>query len=210
MPPPDDRERASAQGDNLAMRVSDADREVVLGRLREHTVAGRLSAEELGERSAAVLAARTRGQLEAVTVDLPSAAEPALEGPTGLPAGADGPGRSWSVGVMSRATIGGRWRPRATIWAVAVMGSCRVDLRQAIVERAEVTIRALALMGSVEVLLPAGVEADLAGIPIMGMKRLRLAPGTTSAPWRAHVHALPCMGTVSVRSKRATALRRRL
>ena len=208
-PRPKGHERGVEPEAGAAMRVSDVEREVMLGRLREHTIAGRLSTEELGQRSEAVLAARTRGELEATVVDLPST-EPST--PAALPAprpGSGGGGRSWSIGVMSCSSLRGRWRPRDTIWAVAVMGSCTVDLREALVAGAEVTIRALALMGSVEVLLPPGVDADLAGIPIMGMKRLRLAPGPPSASWRAHVHAVPCMGTVSVRSKRATGAWRR-
>jgi len=212
--PPNGHERAFEPGAGAAMRVSDAEREVVLDRLREHTIAGRLSTEELGERSTAVLAARTRSELDAAVADLPTS-EPSTPAtsqvsPTGLqvsPTGSGARGRSWSIGVMSSSSLRGRWRPRETVWAVAVMGSCTVDLREAIVDGAAVTVRALALMGSVEVLLPPGVEADLTGIPIMGMKRLRLAPGPPSASWRAHVQALPCMGSVSVRSKRAAMLR---
>ncbi len=60
------------------MRVSDADREQVAERLREHFAAGRLTSEELDERVAAALNAKTVGDLRAVTADLP---EPAPVGP---------------------------------------------------------------------------------------------------------------------------------
>jgi type VI protein secretion system component VasF len=59
----------------IQLRASDADREAVVDRLAAHGAAGRLEAEELEERTAAALRARTVAQLEALEADLP--AEPA-------------------------------------------------------------------------------------------------------------------------------------
>ena len=56
---------------NESVRASDADRERVADRLRDHTVAGRLTTEELDERSGRAFAARTRDQLDALLADLP-------------------------------------------------------------------------------------------------------------------------------------------
>lgn len=53
------------------IRVSDAEREQLVEELHEHTVAGRLTAEELEERLGAVYAARTRDHLDALRADLP-------------------------------------------------------------------------------------------------------------------------------------------
>jgi hypothetical protein len=53
------------------LRASDADREAVSERLRQATIEGRLLAEELEERLESVFAARTYGDLDAVTADLP-------------------------------------------------------------------------------------------------------------------------------------------
>jgi Domain of unknown function (DUF1707) len=55
-----------------ALRASDADRERVAERLREHVGAGRLSMDELSERLETVFAARTLGELEPPLADLPS------------------------------------------------------------------------------------------------------------------------------------------
>jgi Domain of unknown function (DUF1707) len=60
------------------MRVSDADRERVAERLREHFAEGRLTSEELDERVSAALGAKTQGELRAVMTDLP---EPGSAGP---------------------------------------------------------------------------------------------------------------------------------
>jgi Domain of unknown function (DUF1707) len=53
------------------LRVSDADRERLAEELHEHTVAGRLTAEEYEERLGSVYAARTRSDLDALRSDLP-------------------------------------------------------------------------------------------------------------------------------------------
>jgi hypothetical protein len=56
---------------NGSLRASDADRERVAGRLREHAVAGRLTTEELDERSGRAFAARRLGELDTLLADLP-------------------------------------------------------------------------------------------------------------------------------------------
>jgi hypothetical protein len=58
--------------DNI--RISDADRERVTARLREHFAEGRLSSDELDERIAAALSAKTAGDLRGVMADLPGPA----------------------------------------------------------------------------------------------------------------------------------------
>jgi Domain of unknown function (DUF1707) len=62
------------------MRASDADREAVGDRLRDAHAEGRLTVEEFEERIEATLAAKTLGELAAVTQDLP-AVSTAIEAP---------------------------------------------------------------------------------------------------------------------------------
>lgn len=57
------------------MRISDADRERVTSRLREHFAQGRLTQDELNERLAATLSAKTFGELRPIMADLPDPAE---------------------------------------------------------------------------------------------------------------------------------------
>ncbi len=53
------------------MRASDADREAVTARLRDHYAEGRLNQDELDERVSAALGAKTFGDLRTLTTDLP-------------------------------------------------------------------------------------------------------------------------------------------
>lgn len=53
------------------VRASDAERELTVERLSRAVGTGRLTVEEFDERSAKAYAARTRGELAALTEDLP-------------------------------------------------------------------------------------------------------------------------------------------
>jgi hypothetical protein len=77
-----DRERAPVARTIKAddKRASDAERDRVVDTLREHAAEGRLTVEELDERSAAALAARTRADLAGLTSDLPRARRPRAPG----------------------------------------------------------------------------------------------------------------------------------
>ena len=56
------------------MRVSDADREALTARLRDHYAEGRLTQDELDERVTVALSAKTFGELRTLTTDLPGPA----------------------------------------------------------------------------------------------------------------------------------------
>ncbi|WP_283137949.1 DUF1707 SHOCT-like domain-containing protein [Rhizohabitans arisaemae] len=53
------------------LRVGDAERDAVVAALQEHFAQGRLTADELDERVAATLSAKTAGALREITRDLP-------------------------------------------------------------------------------------------------------------------------------------------
>src|SRR5215467_13238088 len=54
------------------MRASDADRDRTAALLREHHAAGRLTAEEFGERLDKTYVAKTLGELDQLLADLPA------------------------------------------------------------------------------------------------------------------------------------------
>jgi len=71
--------------DPADLRCSDADRERVVELLRGHAAEGRLTVEELDERGAAALSARTQGDLSALLRDLPRPAPPPSTTPARRP-----------------------------------------------------------------------------------------------------------------------------
>lgn len=60
-------------------RIADADREVAIGELREHMLAGRITAAEFEDRLSSAHTATTRAEIDAVRIDLPMS--PALQPP---------------------------------------------------------------------------------------------------------------------------------
>jgi hypothetical protein len=78
-----------------SLRASDADRERFVETLRQHHVDGRLTADELAERTEQAYAARTFGDLDALATDLPPlpSAAPAPAAPAPGPVPADLPPR---------------------------------------------------------------------------------------------------------------------
>lgn len=87
------------------MRVGDAEREAAAAEVREHFASGRLTQEELNERLDQTFAAKTRGDLNGVFTDLPSASwrDGAVGGARTTAGGAYGgrpslgrPGQQWS------------------------------------------------------------------------------------------------------------------
>jgi hypothetical protein len=100
------------------IRASDAERERVATRLREYAAEGRLDVDELDERLQQAYSARTRGELERLTTDLPSAPAPQPR-PPAQPADAQ---RSWGVRERVGAYVG-VMALLIVIWAVTGAGS---------------------------------------------------------------------------------------
>jgi Domain of unknown function (DUF1707)/2TM domain len=71
-----------------SLRASDADREQFVEALRQHHAEGRLTTEELAERTERAYATRTFGDLDALATDLPPLRPPT---PRRAPPGSPGP-----------------------------------------------------------------------------------------------------------------------
>ena len=178
-----------------AQRVADADRDRTVTLLREHVVAGRLTLDEFSDRVGIALQARTRGELDVALADLP-ALKASLPEPVGRPA------RRRFVAVMSGSAAKGRWRLAARTSAVAVMGGCEMDLRQAEIDGPEVVITAVAFWGGIKITVPEGIDVEMEGLSIMGGRSLRLrdVPIVPGSP-RIRIRAYSIMGGIEIRSR---------
>ena len=179
------------------LRVSDADREAAVVRLREAGGEGRLTLEELAERVERADGARTRGELDALTADLPDvpSARAYPDAPTKE--------RRWVVAIMGGEERKGRWRPARRTNALSIMGGVDIDLREAeLADGAE--ILATAVMGAVTITVPPGVSVEMSGFALMGGNA---GPDDKSLPLPdapvVHVRAYSLMGGVVVERKKA-------
>jgi hypothetical protein len=150
----------SESGDSL--RVSDAERDVTLRTLGEHAAVGRLTLDELEERAGQALTAKTRGELAALTSDLPQQVtqDPAVPR-------ARKPVR-WMVAIMGGSHRRGRFRAVGSVNSVSIMGGDEIDLREAEIEGGELTLNMFALMGGATVYVPDSVELEVSGFSLMG------------------------------------------
>ena len=183
------------------LRVSDADRETTVVRLREAGGEGRLTLEELADRVERADAARTWGELEALTADLPASSGAAV-----VP---DAPRRQrrWVVAIMGGEQRKGRWQPARRTNAIAVMGGVDIDLREAqLADGAE--ILAVPIMGAVTVVVPEGVSVEMSGFALMGGNSGPddALPPVANAPL-VRVRAFSLMGGVDVKRKKARTRR---
>ena len=171
-----------------SLRVSDAERDATLRVLGDHAAVGRLTLDELEERSGRALAAKTRGELATLTSDLPQDGDQTQPGPdqatrTKKPV-------RWMVAIMAGSHRRGRFRAVGSINAVAIMGGDEIDLREAEIEGGELTLNVFTLMGGANIYIPDSIELDVGGFSLMGgnteigVERLR--PGAPRVTIRAY------------------------
>jgi len=150
-----------------SLRVSDAERDAVLRTLGDHAAVGRLTLDELEERSGRALAAKTRGDLATLTSDLPPGTE-AASSPARVPSPAPRKPVRWMVAIMGGSHRRGRFRAVGQINAVAVMGGDEIDLREAEIEGGELTVNLISFMGGSNVYVPDSVDVEVGGFSFMG------------------------------------------
>jgi hypothetical protein len=172
-------------------RISDAERDAVVERLRAACGDGRLTLEEFSDRVGDVYRARTAGDLVPLTSDLP--ALPEGDAPRLRPT-------NWVVGVFSGATRAGPWRPARPTRAVAVFGSCQLDLTH--VDLApETELVVYVACGGIEVLVPEGVLVDLGGFAVLGGRDDRTSSHHTPGAPVVRVDCRAFLGGVTVRTR---------
>jgi hypothetical protein len=175
--------------------ASDRERDQLVERLSAACADGRLDLAEFSTRLELALSARTIADIQRLDADL---GEHTAVSTLGVPRS----GTSWFVGIMSSAVRKGRWVLQPASHALAVMGDCLLDLREAEVAGSYSHIRAVAVMGSVRIIVPEGIDVDIDGIAIMGAKTLRIGsarplPGSPII----RVTAVALLGEVSVVTK---------
>lgn len=166
------------------LRCSDIDRERVAEALRKAAADGRLTLSELEDRLEATFNARTYGDLQPITSDLPEGAYPvpgqrrsawrsdvarrpgeqlAPRSTPGLPAERS----ERIVAVLSSQKRQAVWQSPRRIDATALLGDVTLDFCEATVPDDEVVVNVAAVLGSVKLIVPEGADVrteDVANI----------------------------------------------
>jgi DUF1707 SHOCT-like domain/Cell wall-active antibiotics response LiaF, C-terminal len=190
-------------------RVSDADREKVAELLREAAGEGRLEIHELEERLERAYAAKTYGDLEPVTQDLPASGSVGQD-PVQPHRGAQWtrvggtPTGSTAIAIFAGSDRRGAWVVPPQFSAFAMFGGVNLDLREAQLTEREVTITAVAIMGGVDITVPDDCAVVVDGAGIFGgfdesVKR-GIAPAPPGSPV-VRIRGLAVMGGVTVKRR---------
>ena len=145
------------------MRVSDQEREAVVARLNTATAEGRLTLEEFADRAGQAYAARTVADLAPLVDDLPAGTAVTTRAPS-APTTEVVP-----VGTIKRS---GRWRLERDTHFDIVVGTAKLDLRQAEVAGPEVALHVRTIVGSVKVWVPHGVRVQVEGSTAVGTRKV--------------------------------------
>jgi hypothetical protein len=183
-----------------AVRASNAERDVVAGKLQDAFAEGRLDDAEFDERMRAALTAKTHAELDTLLTDLPAPA-----GGAARPAKVNAvqPGRLAAAykGTVRRA---GRWRVPERYTTVVYKGGGLLDLRAAELQSPVTTIVAVAYKSRITLLVPPGVRVEMTGFGISQGQDdpdsgLALAP---DAPV-LHIRGVAYKGTIETLSRPA-------
>jgi uncharacterized protein DUF1707/cell wall-active antibiotic response 4TMS protein YvqF len=173
--------------------------------LGEALADGRLSHEEYSERMPLALAARTLGELAALTTDLAA--------PEHQPVQVEG-GQQVAA-LFNAADRRGRWVVPATMTCVAAFGEVVLDFTEAILQDRHVVITVYAVFGRVRLIVPAGVEVVMSGNHILGRQRggtTKRVPTSSEVPVievRGHMAASEVLARTPPRPRRWLPGRRR-
>ncbi|MGV9663360.1 DUF1707 SHOCT-like domain-containing protein [Nocardia niigatensis] len=194
------------------LRVSDVEREHV-GRLLQRAVGlGMLSLGEFTERMDTALAAKTRGELNAVLIDLPGVRLVGRPAPAG-PRFVQPPPRYATAQRMPQTAPGntirarlssverkGAWHVPPALMIDSMLGSVRLDFTQAVMSTQVVEIHVNDTCSSIELIVPAEATVDLNAIDLIGSSaNTKVRTGPPIGPLHLVVHGTLRFSSVTAR-----------
>jgi len=159
--------------DERSLRASDADRDRVAEVLRAAAADGRLGLDELDERLERLYAAKAYGELAPVVEDLPDVprlvSSPEVTPKRDVAQRVGGaPTSRVAKAIFGGVSRRGQWVVPAHYRVKAVFGGVDLDLREARLESAEVTIESKAVFGGVSIVVPPDVTVVMEGTGVFG------------------------------------------
>ncbi|MFI9596285.1 DUF1707 domain-containing protein [Nonomuraea sp. NPDC052265] len=180
------------------VRPSDEDRDRAARRLQEAAAAGRIELAELDQRLGEIYTARTQGELAYAGRDLP---EPVRTDSLVVP---DEPHSRFAVSVFGWFSRKGRWVAPRVFTSLSVFGGGEIDLRDARFASREIRVRAFALWGYTEVVVPDDVEVEVKGFGLFGAFDRSAVNRRQGAP-RIVLSGLALFGGVGTKAKPSVA-----
>ena len=193
----EEKDTPGAELSRREMRISDADREAVVTRLREATDEGRISLLEFEDRAGLAYQAQFASELAPLTADLP---RPGTELPIPAQPEIDELPRNkprWTVQILGGNERRGNWYPEGGAKSLSVMGGQTLDLTQ--VTAPTVNLTCYHFMGGTTVIVPDGARVEFEGFVLFGGNNDEtVARGTSEMV--IHVRSVGAMGGCTFRN----------
>jgi hypothetical protein len=177
----------------LEPRASDAEREQAVATLRDASAEGRLTLEELADRTAVAYRARTHVELEALTADLP-AASTAVAPPAER--------RAWVLALFAPMTRRHRRLASETV-VLSLFAPTRLDLRSVSFPSREAAITVVAAFGPVFVTVPEHVDVETSVFAVFAPVREGSPSDVPPGAPRLRIRGLSLFGPVFVQVRRS-------
>jgi hypothetical protein len=185
------------------LRISDTDRDRTAEVLREAHAHGRITVDELDERLTSVYSAKTYADLVPITRDLPAVKDAATPPQNARSSRIGGTPRfRMSLAILGGASRDGAWVVPPEYKAIATLGGIKLDMSDSTFSEPETVIRAYAVLGGMEITVPADAEVDVGAVGIMGgVDHGAEGPGTPGGP-RIRIVGVAVMGGIEVKRGR--------
>ncbi len=199
-----------------ALRASDADRAATVKQLRSARREGRLTEAEQDERIELAQSALTKPELTILTADLVPVQDAHHADDELVPVNRPGNvvatvySSNQVSSIMSTKERRGVWSVPGALSVTAVMGTVKLDMRQANFETAEVVITLSLIMGDLQLQLPAGVDViDETSMIMAETNMKKMAPAQPGFP-RIILRGHQFMAGVNIKSSTEPTLMDRI
>ena len=171
-------------------------REIAVQRLSALFAAGQIELDELERRLDIAVRAQNAADLGRALAGLPDTVAPEAESKAIARTGPQARGSRWSVAVLSGQHRRGPWTVGPEHRALAFWGGAIIDLRDAVLTADVTHLRARAIMGGIQVIVPPDMPVEVTGFGVMGSVDNK--SGDVPGPPRVVVHAFALWGGVQV------------
>lgn len=189
-------------GEQPYLRASDADRQAAIRIINQGRAEGRLTEAEFQERIERAELARSQPELNVLTSDLVVIRDSHHADEIELrPSAALAPthyGNNQILALLSTKERKGSWVVAPQLSVSPVLGTVKLDLREASFESLEVTIEVNGFMGDLKIWLPEGVEViDDTQTIMSDVTMKKLSPARPGRP-RLHLTGVIIMSDVTI------------
>jgi hypothetical protein len=176
----------------IEKRASDLEREGAVARLRDASTEGRLTFDELADRTALAYRATTSVELERLTSDLPDV-------PARTPSRSR---RRWLVSLVVPLSRSGRRALGERNVVVALFAPVHLDLREAHLQEGEASVTVFSLFAPISVNVPEHVDVDSSVLGLLAPARETVSGDVPPHAPRLRIRGIAFCGPVLVQSLR--------